>query len=169
MKRLVLSIFCGGLLSACGERHQDLQQFMSETEKSLPRKIEPLPPVKAYTPFEYAAFNVPDPFRPRKLTEGKGGGLQPDANRRKEPLESYPLESLKMVGTLEQNRRRFALIRAENVIYRVGRGNYLGQNYGQIVDISDSEVKLKEIVQDTAGDWTERATALQLLDEAEKK
>ena len=94
-------------LAGCGgEQYQDIQEFMREAEKSAPRKIEPLPEVKAYTPFEYVGYDLPEPFRPRKLaaTKGDTNGVQPDLNRRKEPLESYPLESLKMVGTLQQGK-----------------------------------------------------------------
>jgi type IV pilus assembly protein PilP len=160
------------LLSACGgEKFQDLQEFMRDAERDAPRKIDALPEVKAYTPFEYAGFDLPDPFRPRKLAPSRadGSGLQPDLNRRKEPLEAYPLESLKMVGTLQQGKVVYALIKAENTVYRVRAGNYVGQNFGLITGIGDIDVKLKEIVQDTAGDWTERLSSLQLIDEAERK
>ena len=85
-------------------------------------------------------------------------------NRRKEPLEAYPLEQLKMVGTLSQAGVTYALVRAEKTLYRVKKGNYLGQNFGLITEITDAEVKLKEIVQDTAGDWTERQSVLPLLE-----
>ena len=162
-----LLLFLGG----CGdERYQDLQEFMRDAEKNSPRKIEPLPEVKAYVPFTYAAFDLPEPFRPRKLAPAKGdSGLQPDLNRRKEPLESYPLESVKMVGTLQQGREIFALVKADNTVYRVRKGNYAGQNFGLITGIGDVDVKLQEIIQDTAGDWTERVSTLQLIDESEKK
>ena len=95
--------------------------------------------------------------------------MQPDLNRRKEPLESYPLESLKMVGTLQQGKAVYALVKADNTVYRVKSGNYIGQNFGLISNIGDTEIKLKEIVQDTAGDWTERLSSLQLIDESERK
>src|SRR5882672_8653785 len=97
IRPLTAFAFCLALVGCSGERYQDLQDYMKEAETTIPRKIEPLPEMKAYTPFEYAAFDLPDPFRPRKLTPTKSeGGLQPDLNRRKEPLEAYPLESLKM-------------------------------------------------------------------------
>lgn len=158
------------VLAGCsGERYQDLQEFMRDAEKNSPRKIEPLPEVKAYVPFAYAGFDLPEPFRPRKLAPAKGdSSLQPDLNRRKEPLESYPLESLKMVGTLQQGREMFALVKADNTVYRIRKGDYAGQNFGLITSIGDVDVKLKEIVQDTAGDWTERVSTLQLIDESEK-
>lgn len=171
IRATVLTIGLLTLAGCGGEQYQDIQEFMRKAEKSTPRKIEPLPEVKAYTPFEYVGYDLPEPFRPRKLaaTKGDTNGVQPDLNRRKEPLESYPLESLKMVGTLQQGKAVYALVKADNTVYRVKSGNYIGQNFGLISNIGDTEIKLKEIVQDTAGDWTERLSSLQLIDESERK
>jgi type IV pilus assembly protein PilP len=127
--------------------------------------------VKPFEPFAYEGFDLPDPFKPRKLSapkEGAGGGVAPDLNRRKEPLEAFPLEQLKMVGTLSQNKETYALVRADKTLYRVKKGNYMGQNFGLITDVTESEIKLKEIVQDSAGDWAERQSVLPLLEEAGK-
>ncbi|MBA2689874.1 MAG: pilus assembly protein PilP [Burkholderiales bacterium] len=170
MKRIAMPVLFLALVGCGDSGYQDLQAFMRDAEKNSPRKIEPLPEMKAYAPFEYAGFDLPEPFRPRKLTPAKGdSAFQPDLNRRKEALESYPLESLKMVGTLQQGKEMFALVRVEKTVYRVKQGNYLGQNFGLITSIGDTDVKLKEIVQDAAGDWTERVSALQLIDESDKK
>ena len=154
------------LLASCGEGYSDLRTFVKESEKNVVKKIDPLPEVKPFAPFAYDGFDLPDPFKPRKLAikQNDSGGLAPDLNRRKEPLEAFPLEQLKMVGTLSQGGDTFALVRAEKTLYRVKKGNYLGQNFGLITEITDSEVKLKEIVQDTAGDWTERQSVLPLLE-----
>jgi type IV pilus assembly protein PilP len=158
------------LLASCSSEMDEIKQFVKESEKSLPRKIEPLPAVKPFEPFTYEGFDLPDPFKPRKIAskEGGGGGVAPDLNRRKEPLEAYPLEQLKMVGTLEQGKETFAIVRADKTLYRVKKGNYMGQNFGLITDISDAEIKLKEIVQDSAGDWAERQSVLPLLEDAGK-
>ena len=159
------------LLGGCSSELDDLRTFVRESEKGLPRKIDPLPAVKPFEPFAYEGFDLPDPFKPRKLTvpkEGGGGGLAPDLNRRKEPLEAFPLEQLKMVGTLSQANEMYALVRAEKTLYRVKKGNYMGQNFGLITDITESEIKLKEIVQDSAGDWAERQSVIPLLEEAGK-
>ena len=86
----------------------------------------------------------------------------------KEPLEAFPLEQLKMVGTLQQGSDTYALVRADKTLYRVKKGNYMGQNFGLITDVTDAEIKLKEIVQDSAGDWAERQSVLPLLEEAAK-
>jgi type IV pilus assembly protein PilP len=154
------------VLVACGEGFADLRQFVKDSEKSVVRKIEQLPQVRPFAPFAYEGFDLPDPFKPRKLAvkQNDSSGLAPDMNRRKEPLEAYPLEQLKMVGTLSQAGITYALVRAEKTLYRVKKGNYLGQNFGLITEITDTEVKLKEIVQDTAGDWTERQSVLPLLE-----
>jgi type IV pilus assembly protein PilP len=162
--RLALVIGVVMLLGGCGGENQDLRAWMAEQGKGVRGRLDPLPQLKPYEPFAYNAFDLPDPFKPRKIQPVKGDSkLAPDMNRRREPLESYPLESLSMVGTLARNKQMFALVKTpEKDIYQVKSGNYLGQNYGVVTDISDSEVKLKELVQDGAGDWTERTSALQL-------
>jgi type IV pilus assembly protein PilP len=170
MKRVLATL---ALLTAagCSSEIDDLKQFVRDSDKGLPRKVEPLPAVKPFEPFAYEGFDLPDPFKPRKLAaprEGGGGGIAPDLNRRKEPLEAFPLEQLKMVGTLTQGPDTYALVRADKTLYRVKKGNYMGQNFGLITDVGEGEIKLKEIVQDSAGDWTERQSVLPLLEEAAK-
>jgi len=159
-------------LAGCGgESHQDLRTWMSEQGKGARGKLDPLPQIKPYDPFAYNAFDLPDPFKPRKTVAdtrgGGGGGPRPDLNRRKEALEAFPLESLQMVGTLEQKQVRFALIKTpDNNLYRVRSGNYLGQNFGVVTSISESTVTLKEVIQDSSsGSWTERTSSLQLLEQ----
>ena len=162
------------ILAGCsGEEHSDLRDFVKESEK-LPRgNIPPLPEVKPYEAFTYDAFDLTDPFKPRKIEPPKNaaaGGVQPDLNRRKEPLEAFPLDTLKMVGTLQQKDSIFALIRTpDSTLFRVKSGNYMGQNFGRIMAISDAGIKLKEIVQDSGGNWEEKEQMLQLQDEAETK
>jgi type IV pilus assembly protein PilP len=153
-------------LAGCGgESHQDLRAWMAAQGADVKGKLDPLPQMKPYEPFAYNAFDLPDPFKPRKIEPTKGTSkLAPDLARRKEPLESYPLESLNMVGTLEKGKILYALVRTpERDLYQVRQGNYVGQNYGVIVGISDAEIRLKELVQDGAGDWTERSSTLQLI------
>jgi type IV pilus assembly protein PilP len=154
------------LLASCSSELDDLKKFVKESDKGMPRKIDALPAVKPFEPFAYEGFDLPDPFKPRKIAskEGGGGGIAPDLNRRKEPLEAYPLEQLKMVGTLQQGKEMFAIVRADKTLYRVKSGNYMGQNFGLITDVTDAEIKLQEIVQDSAGDWAERQSVLPLLE-----
>ena len=171
MKRLLLPIAAAVLAASCSSEIDELKTFVRDSEKGLPRRIEPLPPVKPFEPFTYEGFDLPDPFKPRKRAppkEGGGGGLAPDLNRRKEPLEAFPLEQLKMVGTLSMGNDMFAIVRADKTLYRVKKGNYMGQNFGLITDVTEGEIKLKEIVQDSAGDWAERQSVLPLLEETGK-
>ncbi len=160
------------LLAACGgDEHQDLKEELKVLTKDLRGRIEPLPVVKPYEPVPYKAFDMPDPFGAAKIelaiaaaTKSKVGANAPDTARPKEPLEAYPLESLKMVGTLAQKGVNYALVRADASVYRVKAGNYLGQNFGVITGITDNQINLKELVQDASGDWTERKIALQILE-----
>jgi len=172
MKRwLALSLGACVALAGCGgDSHQDLRAWMADQGKTARGRVAPLPQIQPYEPFAYNAFDLPDPFRPRKIEPTKGGNkLAPDLARRREALESYPLESLNMVGTLAQGKATYALVRTpEKDVYQVTQGNYVGQNFGVITGITDSELRLKELVQDGSGDWTERTGTLQLI-QAETK
>jgi type IV pilus assembly protein PilP len=168
MKRcwVVFSLGACALLAGCGgESHQDLRAWMNDQGKGARGRVDPLPQIKPYEPFAYNAFDLPDPFKPRKIEPTKGTSkLAPDLTRRREPLESYPLESLNMVGTLQQGKSTYALVRTpDKDVYQVTTGNYLGQNFGVILGINENEIRLKELVQDGSGDWTERTGSLQLI------
>lgn len=162
-----IALSCLALTACSGEQHSDLRQFVKDSD-SMPRgRIPPLPEVKPYEPFEYAAFDLVDPFVPRKIEAPKPtnvpGALQPPPNHRKGPLEAFPLENLKMVGTLQQQKQVFALIKApDNNLYRVKTGDFMGLNFGRIMDISESALKLKELVQDSGSEWKEEERTLQL-------
>ncbi len=176
IKRTLIMMAASVLLAGCGgEQYQDLREFVKDSGANLRGRVEPLPEVKPYEAFTYDAFELPDPFRPRgnaaEKGSGAGSGPAPDLNRRKEALEGYPLESLKMVGTLQdKSKKMFGLIKTpDNNIYQVKSGNYLGQNFGVISMITETSITLKEVIQDTAGVWTERTSNLQLLDEEESK
>lgn len=165
---------CALLLGGCsGEEHSDLRQFVKESDKMPGGRIPPLPEVKPYEPFAYNAYDLTDPFKPRKIEPPKTtakGGIQPDFNRQREALEAFPLENLAMVGTLQQKGQVFALVRApDKGLYRVSSGNYLGQNFGRIVGITETDIKLKEIVQDSGGNWEEKDQALMLQEQETKK
>lgn len=174
VRKLILAGSCTLALAACGgEEHSDLRQFVKESDKIPVGRIPPLPEVKPYEPFAYNAYDLTDPFKPRKIEPPKTaakGGLQPDFNRPREALEAFALENLKMVGTLQQKQQVFALVKApDNSLYRVTAGNYLGQNFGRIVGISETDIKLKEIVQDSGGNWEEKDQALLLQEQEAKK
>jgi type IV pilus assembly protein PilP len=158
------------LLAACGgEEFQDLRDFVKNAGADMRGKIEPPPDVKPYEPFTYDNdTSLPDPFKPRKpdARNAKNTGQnQPNLNRPKEELEDFPLESLKMVGSLFQKGVGHALIRSgEGKIYRIKAGNYIGLNFGQVVSVIETEVKIKEMVQDSVGDWSERESSLLLVE-----
>jgi type IV pilus assembly protein PilP len=164
----VASLCVGG---CGGGEFEDLNTFVKESEKGLRGRVEPLPEIRQFEAFAYNAFDLPDPFRPRDLDVAgqlaAGTGPAPDMTRPKETLEAFPLESLKMVGTLEQKRVRYALIRTpDNNLYRAKVGNYMGQNFGNVTGISETVITLKEVVQDPAnGGWNERTATLQLLEQ----
>jgi len=158
------------LLAGCGgEEFQDLRDFVKNAGADMRGKIEPPPDVKPYEPFTYDNdANLPDPFKPRKAdarNANRSGQNQPNLNRPKEELEDYPLETLKMVGFLSQKGINQAVIRSsEGKVYRVKAGNYIGMNFGQVTSVIESEVKIKEMVQDSNGDWTERESSLLLAE-----
>jgi len=158
------------LLAACGgDDFQDLRDFVKNSGADLRGKVDPPPEIKPFEPFNYDnSAGLPDPFKARK-PELRGGGMaglnQPDLNRRKEALEEYPLDGLKMVGYLSQNNAGHAVIRSpDGKLHRVKAGNYMGQNFGKITEVTETEVKIKEVTQDSTGDWSERMSSLQLLE-----
>ncbi|MBI5006517.1 MAG: pilus assembly protein PilP [Nitrosomonadales bacterium] len=159
------------LLTACGgEEFQDLRDFVKNAGAEMRGKVEPPPDIKPYEPFTYENDTaLPDPFRPRKpdaRNPSRAGSNQPNLDRPKEELEDFPLESLKMVGYLFQKNVGHAVVRSsEGKIYRVKAGNYIGQNFGQIISVTETEVKIKEMVQDSAGDWSERESTLLLVEQ----
>jgi len=158
------------LLAACGGEEQgELRQELAAMTKDLRGRVDPLPQVRSYEPVPYKGESMLDPFVPGRIVVaqaagagGSGGGVQPDLNRPKEPLEAFPLEQLQMVGTLAQNKDMYALVRAGNNLFRVKKGNYMGPNFGVITAIDEGQINLKEVVQDSGGDWVERSTTLQM-------
>lgn len=138
MKARIVTAAAVLLLAACeGGEHSDLRAELDRLTRDLPRRVDALPQVKPYEPVPYEAFDIADPFGPAKIElatrsagTGGGSGVAPDLNRPKEPLEAYPLETLKMVGTLIREKQNFALVKADSGLYRVRIGNYMGQNFG---------------------------------------
>jgi type IV pilus assembly protein PilP len=156
------------LHSGCGnEEFEDLREFVRTSGDGMRGKIPPPPEVKPYEPFVYSnEANLPDPFKARKpeLRSTGGGVNQPDMFRPKEALEEFPLESLTMVGYLNLNNVATAVIRdPEGKLHRVKVGNYIGSNFGQILEVTEEETKIKEMVQDSVGEWSERASSLTLI------
>jgi type IV pilus assembly protein PilP len=157
------------VLSGCSDSGVELQQWMQETKQQTKVSIPKLSEPKKFIPFLYDSKASIDPYNPKKLlvalarAQGNSSSmLKPDMDRRREPLESYPLDTLKMVGTLEKPGLVFALLQADKVVFQAKVGNYVGQNFGMITKITDTGVELKEIVQDASGDWVERQAKLEL-------
>jgi type IV pilus assembly protein PilP len=160
-------------VAGCGGEQQELTQWMEQQKREVKPNVEPLSPPKRFIPQPYAALAAVEPFSTQKLTVAlKQEARQPNSllatelNRRKEPLEAYPLDSMSMVGSVTKGGRPYALLRVDSLLYQVKAGDYLGQNYGKIIKISETDVTLREIVQDAAGEWIERTSALQLQEKA---
>jgi type IV pilus assembly protein PilP len=157
------------LLAACGgEEFEDLRDFVKNSGADMRGKVDPPPDIRPYEPMNYDnSAGLPDPFKPRKpeVKNMGGGSNQPDFNRPKQELEEFPLEGLKMVGYMLRKGVGHAVIRSpDGKLHRVKAGNYMGLNFGQIIAVTDTEVKVKEMVQDGAGDWSERESSLQLVE-----
>ena len=163
---LLLPLAAALLVSGCGDQEDDLRAWMAEASKDLKPNLKPLPPIQQVVPVSYQGSGMSDPFKAAKLEPDKKSGMfVPDANRRREPLEAYPLESLKMVGVIIKQGQSHAIIAADKTLHQVRVGNYLGQNYGQITGISETEITLKELVEDQSGEWAERVSTLQLQEQ----
>jgi type IV pilus assembly protein PilP len=161
------------ILVGCGGEQEELQQWMEQQKREVKPSVQPLTQPKKFNPQPYASMNSVEPFSTQKLTVAlKQEARQPNSllaaeiNRRKEPLEGYPVDSMSMVGSVVKQGRQFALLRVDNLLHNVKVGDYLGQNYGKIVKISETNVSLREIVQDAAGEWIERMSAIQLQEKA---
>jgi type IV pilus assembly protein PilP len=171
--KYVAAVLTALVLTACGSSGQvELLQWMSEQRAQTKPQVQPIPEPKKFTPQAYMQEAATDPFSMLKLTQAlkressqassNAALIAPELARRKEPLESYPLDTMSMVGTLIKKGQPVALVRVDNLLYQVRPGNYLGQNYGRIVRVAETEVVLREIVQDAAGEWIERPATLQL-------
>ncbi|MEC9364294.1 MAG: pilus assembly protein PilP [Pseudomonadota bacterium] len=163
-----MAISCAALLlGACSNDMSDLQRNVAAIKARTSTKIPPIPQPKQFEPFTYVPGDRRDPFV-EVLTPSRGvntAGPRPDLNRNREPLEEFPLDALRMMGTVTTPQGMFALIRApDNVIHRVTLKNYMGQNYGQIVSITPTEVSLQELVEDGFGGWTQRTASVALTE-----
>ncbi len=166
----LLSIFS---LSGCfSDDQQDIKQWMQEQRNATKPSVQPIPEPKKFTPTPYQNDLSVEPFSNQKLAQAlkreasqataNAALVAPELNRRKEVLEGYPLDAIAMVGTMLPKGIPVALIRVDKLLYQVRVGNYLGQNYGKVVKVSETELVLREIVQDAAGEWIERQANLQL-------
>ncbi len=161
------------VLAACTAEGEQLQGWIEQQKREVKPNVQPLTPPKKFNPHPYAGLQSVEPFSTQKLTVAlkqearqPNSALSSEMNRRKEPLESYPLDSMSMVGSVDKQGRRFALLKVDKLLYQVKVGDYMGQNYGRITKIDETQIVLREIVQDAAGEWIERPTSLQLQEPA---
>jgi len=169
---LLIFVFSLGLAACSSDGLDDLRQFTENTHKNSKPRVDPIPEVKVYEKYAYASYKLPDPFSKDNLSrtsvsaqQEDSGGLGPDLTRPKEALEEYPLDALTMVGTLEKDKTRWAIITvatAGGEVHRVKIGNHLGRNYGMITDIREDEIALVELVRSSLGDWVEREAIIKL-------
>lgn len=178
MGSLVFCVACASLFSGCGGGdHTDIKQWMDESSRDLRGRAPPLPELKPFPIVSYEATQELDPFSAGRVEPEKkegGGGKKPDFDRPREQLESFPLESLEFIGVVSKGKGAvyYALIQVDGVVYQVGKGNYIGMNFGRIDEVTDSEVTISEVVQDPSGqtaDWVERIATLQLQEGAQGK
>ncbi len=163
---------CALVLGGCvGGSQDDLAEWMAQQRATVRPRVEPVAEPKAYVPQDYRGVGAISPFSDEKLTvllraestsPRASSLIAAEMQRRKEPLEAVPLDAITMVGLLNRDREVVALVRSENLLYQVRTGNYLGQNYGRITGITETQITLREIVQDAAGEWIERTSVLQL-------
>lgn len=168
------ALLATALLVACrsGEQQQ-IDQWMTDVRKEIKPSVQKLPEPKRFEPAPYTQMGAIDPFNAQKLvaalkrdTVQSNKLLEAELNRRKEPLEAFPLDAIQMVGSLKRGGTDVALLRADNLLYQARVGNYIGQNFGRITKITETEVSLREIAQDAAGEWVERNATLQLQEKA---
>lgn len=173
------AVMLASALAGCTASGQDeLQAWMQSERNSIKPSVQPIPEPSKFVPQAYVGERQMQPFSSEKLASVLRGSqaapvanaalIEPELARRKQPLEAYPLDVMAMVGSLNRDGQLVALVKVDNLLYQVRPGSYLGQNYGRVTRISETEVVMREIVQDSAGEWIERAAALQLQEGASK-
>ena len=175
MSRLAFVLCVGvaavGLSGCMGSEQDELQQWMAEQRAQVRPTVPPITEPKKFTPQAYTEGSAFEPFNMQKLTQAlrrdsaqpsTSGLIAPELARRKEALEAFPLDSMAMVGSMNRNGQPVALVTVDKLLYQVRVGSYLGLNYGRITRISETELALREIVQDAAGEWIERVATLQV-------
>lgn len=164
-------------LAACSATGDDeLHQWMADQKSQAHPKVAPISEPKQFKPESYTQVTAIEPFSIQKLTQAlkrestqsvsSGALIAPELARRKEALEAFPLDAMAMVGSLTKTGQPVALVRVDNLLYQVKLGHHLGQNYGRVTKITETEVTLREIVQDTVGEWIERPATLQLQEKS---
>lgn len=174
---LWVSALLFSLLVGCGSSNEDdIRQWMADERNQTRPKVAPIPAPKQFKPEAYTNASAVEPFSNQKLTQAlkrdsaqvaaNGALVEPELARRKEPMEAFPLDSMTLVGSIIKTGQPVALVKTDGLLYQVKLGSYLGQNFGRVTKISETEVTMREIVQDAAGEWIERTATLQLQERA---
>ena len=170
MKPLAIVLMAAGLVACGGSEHADVKKWMNDETKNMKGRVEKIDEPKKFSAYKYESEKAIDPFNNSKIAlvadskkgAAAGSGLKPDFDRPKEVLEAFSLENIAMVGMMKQKTAFFGIVKAETNLHRVKVGSYMGQNFGIITGITETEITLKELVQDGGGDWIERVSTLQL-------
>nr|WP_315480817.1 pilus assembly protein PilP [uncultured Rhodoferax sp.] len=173
LSRYVLGGCFLALLAGCGSSSEDeIRQWMVDERNQTRPKVNAIPAPKQFLPEPYASAAALEPFSSQKLTQAlkrdsaqtvsNAALVAPELARRKEPLEAFPLDTMVLVGSIVKAGQPVALVRVDSLLYQVKVGSYLGPNYGRVMKIDETEVTLREIVQDAVGEWIERAATLSL-------
>jgi len=175
MKRIfsLVALLVLATLAGCGSSKEDeIRQWMVEERNQTRPKVTPIPAPKQFKPEAYVNATALEPFSNQKLTQAlkrdssqaasNGALVAPELSRRKEPLEAFPVDAMSLVGSIIKAGQPVALVKVDSLLYQVKLGNYLGLNYGKVTKITETEITLREIVQDAVGEWIERVATLQL-------
>ena len=161
------------VLAGCSSPSEELQAWTEQQRREVKFGVQPLPPPGRFEPQAYLALQETDPFNPQKLSGAMrqevrqlDSRMAAEFNRRREPLEAFPLDAVALTGSVLRQGRPVALVSVDKLLYQVKLGDYMGQNYGRVVKIDESRIELREIVQDASGEWVERITALQMQEKA---
>ncbi|HZX25685.1 MAG TPA: pilus assembly protein PilP [Telluria sp.] len=175
--RLAPGLALAALLGGCGDGDvQEVQAWMDKTRAETKVHVEPLSEPKTFIPYAYTGADAPDPFSQNKLlvelaksAANSTSPYKPDMNRRKELLENFPLDTIRMVGAIQKGGVNYALLQIDNAVHQVRAGQHLGQNFGLVTSVTDSAVNIRETVQDAAGEWVERMAKLELQEAKDSK
>lgn len=174
--RLAL-LLCAVLAAGCSDSDvKEVKQWMKSVEARAKVSVPPIGEPKKFIPFAYTAGEMLDPYNPNKLAielarlaKATNNPFKPDLERRKELLESFPLDTIKMVGIIQKGGTNYALLQIDRSVYQVKRGMRLGQNFGLVMEVNEEAIEIKENVQDASGEWVERMSKLELQDSKETK
>ena len=169
MNRAVLIGACVLLAGCAGGGQDDLEAWMGEQAKTMRGAVRPLPELRQVAVVAYAGTQGDDPFRSARMEperRASASALRPDLDRRREPLEAFPLDAMNMVGSMSKTDGRYAILKVEGLLYYVKRGDHLGQNFGRVLKVEETELTLRELLQDPSGDMVEKLTTLQLQEAA---